>query len=162
MQPTVVALMLSMFCYQSPAAAEERLCALYWPSTLINTTEDLKISEIKLTISCGEIRSISYIPSAWNIEITGPITTNSELHASPQPGGSWLPNALALQGAIVIAHPTESCFDATAFDVTAEITAYGSQSGVYRMGKLPSQKPNSSTEGADKHLRCVPVHEAKR
>lgn len=158
MKLAVSLLILLGLCVQSSASADDKLCALYWPGPLVSTTEDLKIEKIKLTVSCAEFRSINYIPRDWDFSITGPlVTTSSELRASAQPGGGMLPNTRELQGSFIISYDNESCFD-----VTVDVSFFGSKSVDYHLSKPQYQNPNPSKEAVDRELRCLPIHVAKK
>jgi hypothetical protein len=54
---SLVALATACACIDAADAQDQdHLCRLYWPPTLVDFAQDLRIEEISVVVSCGEIR----------------------------------------------------------------------------------------------------------
>lgn len=114
---------LLIFClltvsFMAARAANEELRAVSWPQSLLASSSNLRISEIRIALACGEFRGIRYIPSDWNVELERPVSGRAKLHLSAGHGASDLPNLKALNGAIVVSGTGSKCFDASAIVYT--------------------------------------------
>ncbi|WP_130617216.1 hypothetical protein [Dyella amyloliquefaciens] len=105
---------LLTFSFVAARAANEELRAVSWPQSLVVSSSNLRISEIRIALACGEFRGIRYIPSDWNIELERPVSGRTKLHLSAGHGASDLPNLKALNGVIVVSGAASRCFDASA------------------------------------------------
>lgn len=110
---------LLIFCllalsFVAAQAANEELRAVSWPQSLVTSTSNLRISEIRIALACGEFRGVRYIPSDWNVELERAVSGRTKLHLSAGHGSSDLPNLKALNGAIVVSGTGSRCFDASA------------------------------------------------
>jgi hypothetical protein len=100
--------------FMAADAANDELRAISWPQSLLAPPPNLRISEIRILLVCGEFRAIRHIPSDWNVELERPVSGRTKLHLSAGHGASDLPNLKALNGAIVVSGAGSRCFDATA------------------------------------------------
>lgn len=92
-------------------AANETLRTISWPPSLLASPTNLRISEIRITLACGEFKAVRFIPTDWNVEVERPVSARAQLHLSAGHGASDLPNLKALDGAIVISGASARCFD---------------------------------------------------
>lgn len=105
---------LLAFSFMAASAAREELRAISWPPSLVAPPPNVRISEIRIMLACGEFRAIKYIPSDWNVELERPVSGRTKLHLSAGHGASELPNLKALNGAILVSGVGSRCFDAAA------------------------------------------------
>jgi hypothetical protein len=84
---------------------------LYWPDEVLQAGKDLEITELSISVVCGQFSAIRNIPEDWNLEIIRPISARTELKASAGHGASHLENMLPLNGVIVISADEAPCFD---------------------------------------------------
>ena len=91
---------------------------VYWPSKLVSTTGNLRITELRVSLACGEVKARKNIPSDWNMEVIRPISARSELHFSAGHGASDIPSLKELDGVIVIGDVDKACFEISAQIVT--------------------------------------------
>lgn len=92
-------------------AANETLRTISWPPSLLASPTSLRISEIRITLACGEFKAVRFIPSDWNVEVERPVSARAKLHLSAGHTASDLPNLKALDDAIVISGASARCFD---------------------------------------------------
>jgi hypothetical protein len=117
----------------SNAAEAEMGYRLYFPAIHLDQKDGERIEEIGITVACGHIESVTFIPYDWNIEITRAISAVEEFRASAGHGASRLSGMDKLNGAIRITVGDKSCFD-----VSATIQTSGTEKG--RQIDLPRTK----------------------
>lgn len=131
------------------AAHADELRWFSWPSDLLLPNDDLEIVEIHLKVECGEIRSVSNLPSDWNLSVIRPISAVAEFNAEAGHGASHLPNLAPLNGVIGIAGIDHSCFRVVARVVshrgersfTVGLSSIGAKPNITFL-PTPSVRPN--------------------
>lgn len=118
---SAISLVASLLCFSGVAVAGDELHAIMWPKTLVSPPTDLRVDDIRIVLACGEFRAVRNIPPDWNVEVTRPVSGQSELHLSAGHGASDLPSLSSLNGVIIVSGDAEKCFDHAA-TVTTQTT----------------------------------------
>jgi hypothetical protein len=95
-------------------AASAKEVWVSWPARTLQPAAEMNITDVKMTVRCGEIRAVRSIPPDWNVQVTRPISGVAEFRAEAGHGASSIPNLKPFEGVIAISHEDESCFDVKA------------------------------------------------
>jgi hypothetical protein len=86
------------------------LYRLVLPPMDLDASRNQAIEEIRFSVACGHIDTVSGIPDLWNVEIARAVSTVEEFHAWAGLGAAAITEPRQWSGDIVIIKSDDACF----------------------------------------------------
>ncbi|MFZ6710171.1 hypothetical protein [Undibacterium sp. TC9W] len=113
-----VLMAVSGLCASVANAAPVSTFRVFFPRLVLAVEDGERVTQLKLTQTCGEFWGLSGIPKDWGVEIVSPSSGSASLHATAGHGASSLFDLKKWNGVIQISGTHSRCQDLNAVITT--------------------------------------------